>query len=69
MGWAITRAEHERDMELIEEIGANTVRVLAPFKPQFGWTTRETGEIRPEYLDQLRQLLQIAGGRVSVAGS
>ncbi|MCS6625559.1 malectin domain-containing carbohydrate-binding protein [Roseibacterium beibuensis] len=25
-GWAITRAEHERDMELIEEIGANTVR-------------------------------------------
>jgi hypothetical protein len=50
-----------RDLSRAAEIGANTVRVLVPFKPQFGWTTRETGEIRPEYVDELRQLLQIAG--------
>ncbi|HET9495321.1 MAG TPA: cellulase family glycosylhydrolase, partial [Chloroflexia bacterium] len=50
-----------RDLSRAAEIGANTVRVLAPFKPQFGWTTRETGDLRPEYLDELRQLLQIAG--------
>lgn len=25
-GWALTRADHERDMKLIEELGANTVR-------------------------------------------
>jgi hypothetical protein len=49
-----------RDLSRAAEIGANTVRVLVPFKPQFGWTTRETGDLRPEYLDELRQLLQIA---------
>ena len=27
MGWAITKAEHEEDMELIAEVGANTIRL------------------------------------------
>ncbi len=27
MGWAITRKEHEEDMELIKEVGANTIRL------------------------------------------
>ena len=27
MGWAITEKEHKEDMELINEIGANTIRL------------------------------------------
>ncbi|MCJ2185887.1 malectin domain-containing carbohydrate-binding protein [Novosphingobium sp. 2638] len=36
-GWALTDAQHERDMELIEELGANTVR-QAHYQHADKWT-------------------------------
>src|SRR5439155_14066858 len=50
-----------QDLARAREIGANTVRVLVPYKPVSGWTDRTSGEVKPEYLDELRQLVQMAG--------
>ncbi len=49
------------DLARAKEIGVNSVRVLVPYKPQNGWTDKETGQVVPEYLDQLRQFVQMAG--------
>jgi hypothetical protein len=50
-----------RDLARAADVGANTVRVLVPFTPQTGWTDKTTGEVKPVYLNQLQQLVQIAG--------
>lgn len=50
-----------QDLARAREIGINSIRVLVPYKPVNGWTKRETGEVTPEYLNQLQQMVQIAG--------
>lgn len=49
------------DLARAQELGLNSVRVLVPYKPGNGWTNKETGEVVPEYLDELRQFVQMAG--------
>jgi hypothetical protein len=43
------------------EIGINSIRVMVPYKPTNGWTDKETGQVNPQYLNQLQQLVQMAG--------
>src|SRR4051812_42396593 len=42
-------------------LGDNSVRILVPFASMYGWTNVDTGGVIPEYLDRLRQFIQIAG--------
>lgn len=49
------------DLARAREIGINSVRVLVPYKPANGWTDKETGQVAPEYLNELRQFVQMAG--------
>ncbi|HEX2914594.1 MAG TPA: cellulase family glycosylhydrolase [Chloroflexia bacterium] len=41
-------------------LGANTVRVLVPYGPSYGWND-VSGKVAPQYLDELRQFVQVAG--------
>ncbi|MEO8287472.1 MAG: cellulase family glycosylhydrolase [Chloroflexota bacterium] len=50
-----------RDLSRASEIGINTVRVLVPYKPQNGWTKKDTGAVDPVYLNELQQFVQMAG--------
>jgi hypothetical protein len=43
------------------QLGLNTLRVLVPYGAKYGWTDATTGAVNPVYLDELRQLVQIAG--------
>ncbi len=49
------------DLARAKEIGVNSVRVLVPYSPATGWTDKDTGEVVPVYLNELRQMVQIAG--------
>lgn len=49
------------DLSRARELGVNSVRIMVPYNPTHGWTKKETGEVDPVYLNQLRQMLQIAG--------
>jgi hypothetical protein len=42
-------------------LGDNSVRVLVPFASMYGWTYADSGNVMPEYLDRLRQFIQLAG--------
>ncbi|MDB5080960.1 MAG: hypothetical protein JWP00_2884 [Chloroflexi bacterium] len=42
-------------------LGNNSVRILVPFASMYGWTYADRGNVIPEYLDRLRQFIQIAG--------
>ncbi len=42
-------------------LGDNSVRILVPFASMYGWTNVDTGDVVPEYLDRLRQFIQLAG--------
>ncbi len=42
-------------------LGDNSVRILVPFSPIYGWTFPDSGYVVPEYLDRLRQFVQFAG--------
>ncbi|MDQ6693116.1 MAG: cellulase family glycosylhydrolase [Chloroflexota bacterium] len=50
-----------RDLARAAEVGINSVRVLVPYEPDTGWTDADTGEVDPTYLNELRQMVQIAG--------
>jgi hypothetical protein len=50
-----------RDLSRARELGANSIRILVPYTPATGWTDKETGKVPPTYLNQLRQMVQIAG--------
>lgn len=50
-----------QDLSRAAEIGVNSVRVLVPYKPVSGWTDKDTGQVNPEYLGELRQFVQMAG--------
>jgi hypothetical protein len=51
----------QSDLSRVAELGANTVRVLVPYKPENGWTDKDTGLVDPVYLNELRQFVQMAG--------
>ena len=51
----------QRDLARAAELGINSVRIMVPYEPDTGWTLKETGQVRPEYLNQLQQMVQIAG--------
>lgn len=53
--------ETREDLARASELGVNSVRILVPYKPVNGWTDAETGAVVPEYLDRLRQFVQMAG--------
>ncbi|MBN9386940.1 MAG: PD40 domain-containing protein [Chloroflexi bacterium] len=42
-------------------LGDNSVRILVPFSSIYGWTQPGSGYVVPEYLDRLRQFVQLAG--------
>lgn len=59
--WNHWDAELVRDgLQRVAELGGNTVRILVPFTPAHGWTSREDGAANPERLEILQQFLQIA---------
>jgi hypothetical protein len=49
-----------QDLARSRELGLNTVRILVPYKPVNGWTDKDTGAVYPEYLEELRQFVQMA---------
>src|SRR2546423_14610558 len=51
----------QQDLARARELGVNTVRVLIPYKPENGWTDKETGQVNPVYLNELQQFVQMAG--------
>jgi hypothetical protein len=51
----------KQDLARAKELGINTVRVLVPYKPQHGWTGKDTGEIQPLFLNMLQQFVQMVG--------
>lgn len=51
----------QRDLARASELGINSVRILVPYEPDTGWTDKETGQVRPDYLNQLQQMVQLAG--------
>ena len=53
--------ETRADLSRAREIGVNSVRILVPYKPVNGWTNKDSGAVTPEYLDRLRQMVQLAG--------
>jgi len=53
--------EVRRDLLRAQELGINSIRILVPYKPENGWTDRATGAVVPEYLNQLQQMVQMAG--------
>ncbi|MBF6614190.1 MAG: cellulase family glycosylhydrolase [Chloroflexi bacterium] len=54
-------AAARQDLSRVQELGANTIRVLVPYEPNFGWTNKTTGQVEPVYLNELKQLVQMAG--------
>lgn len=42
-------------------LGSNTLRILIPYGEIYGWNNDKTGVVTPLYLDELRQMVQIAG--------
>jgi hypothetical protein len=51
----------QRDLARAAELGINSVRILVPYEHDTGWTNKETGQVRPDYLNQLQQMVQVAG--------
>ena len=51
----------KRDLSRARELGVNAIRILVPYSPSTGWTEKDTGEVDPVYLNELRQMVQIAG--------
>lgn len=51
----------KRDLSKAQELGVNSIRVMVPYSPATGWTDKETGEVKEVYLNELRQMVQIAG--------
>jgi hypothetical protein len=59
--WAQWNGEAtRRDLSRAQELGANSVRVLVPYKPISGWTDKVTGQVTPSYLNELQQFAQFA---------
>ena len=54
-------AAAQRDLARVSELGANTVRILVPYAPVTGWTDKDTGQVDPVYLNELRQMVQMIG--------
>ncbi|HEX2916474.1 MAG TPA: cellulase family glycosylhydrolase [Chloroflexia bacterium] len=52
----VTRESLQRSQAL----GNNCVRILIPFAPMFGWTNTVDGSVLPQYLNMLKQFLQMA---------
>ena len=60
--WERWKGESTRnDLLNARELDINSIRVMVPYKPENGWTDKETGAVVPEYLNQLRQMVQMAG--------
>jgi len=51
----------QRDLAPAKELGINSIRILVPYEWDTGWTDKETGQVNPIYLNQLQQMVQIAG--------
>ena len=49
------------DLSRASELGVNAVRMLVPYKPENGWTDKDTGQVDPVYLNELQQFVQMAG--------
>src|SRR5689334_24447561 len=41
-----------QDLARAQEIGANSVRVLVPYKTVSGWTDKATGQVNADYLNE-----------------
>ena len=60
--WKRWKGEAARgDLARAREVGINSIRIMVPYKPENGWTDKATGAVVPEYLDQLQQMVQMAG--------
>jgi hypothetical protein len=60
--WKRWRGEDtRRDLLRARELGVNVLRIMVPFEPDTGWTSKETGQVTPRYLSQLQQMVQMAG--------
>ncbi len=58
--WKEWDAELTREgLRRAAELGDNSVRIMLPFSPTNGWTEAD-GAVVPEYLNELRQFLQLA---------
>ena len=44
-----------------DQLGLNTLRIMVPYGQNHGWNSDATGEVSPDMLDRLRQMVQIAG--------
>jgi len=49
------------DLSEMATLGENVVRILIPYGGSYDWNDSNTGVIKPEHLDQLRQFVQMAG--------
>lgn len=54
-------AAAKRDLSRAKELGVNAIRILVPYSPTTGWTDKNTGKVDPVYLNELGQMVQIAG--------
>src|SRR5688572_23631286 len=60
--WKRWRGEDtRRDLSRVRDLGVNVLRIMVPFEPDTGWTSKETGQVTPRYLSQLQQMVQMAG--------
>ena len=41
-------------------LGDNVLRILVPYGDSYGWNDAKSGQVKPDYLNELRQMLQIA---------
>ena len=54
---------HQVQTELAKAaiLGSNTLRVLVPYGNGYGWNNDKTGQVNPQYLNELSQFVQLAG--------
>ncbi|MEO5953014.1 MAG: cellulase family glycosylhydrolase [Chloroflexia bacterium] len=54
-------AAAQSDLARAKELGVNSVRIMVPYSPATGWTDKDTGKVPETYVNELRQMVQIAG--------
>ncbi len=42
-------------------LGSNTLRILIPYGGVYGWNNDNSGQVNPQYLNELNQFVQLAG--------
>lgn len=54
-------AAAQADLARARELGVNSIRIMVPYSPATGWTDKDTGKVPETYINELRQMVQIAG--------